>query len=452
MRRSVYQRILLPLLIAKLFLSFSFTKEFATSDDDAIAPIKVFYVSAACANVLGKNRPIWLFKGISTNPKSNSNYRLLTALRLLLLIAAGDIEMNPGPTEIESFPQGIPEPANAILSPYPCIKCGEETFEDCVQCDYCMRWEHNHCSKLTRSMSCQIAKYDNLIYLCDDCVSAGIMPWFRRVHHKLKERAVTLGKLLDVFDAFTDMSKTSSQQPHAEIDEVERAQPTTSNQEPIMNESVVMVSETCNESNAEPQGEPIIVKGQHDPRSNFYRFDFAFGHVKYRSLEHAYQSIKATMCGYASLAWDIKHARSPQIAKRLADKLPRIATKKLHELMFDLLKAKVTQCYSFRQSLRKTGSNSIFHSTYKNVDLYWCTGLDYRNIDGHYGEYEGLNVFGKMLEEIRDKHLLAEENYETRVRCLETENYVVVLNDGEENFIHDQDFRYRGSGYHRYNH
>jgi ribA/ribD-fused uncharacterized protein len=210
--------------------------------------------------------------------------------------------------------------------------------------------------------------------------------------------------------------------------------------------------EELNSNDSEGKVEPVIVKGRQDPRSNFYQFCFTYNGVKYKSLEHAYQSLKALMCGagFGGLAWQIRQASSPQAAKKIADRLPRIAMKKLHDLMFDLLKAKLSQCYSFRKSLRSTGANKIFHSTYKDVDLYWCTGLDFRDIDGHRGEYAGLNVFGQMLETIRDDYLLDEVNYETRTQYLEADNFVILLYDGEESTFYDQDFYRRGSGYHRY--
>jgi ribA/ribD-fused uncharacterized protein len=295
---------------------------------------------------------------------------------------------------------------------------------------------------------------------------------------KLKERGVTLGKLLDVYDTATTPSSgpivlSASVQtetepvPRANVEQAsvstittESTQVTHSQSDNDQNRpgrqsdegsaSIAVVNDTCTST-------PIIVKGKHDPRSNFYRFDFTYEGVMYRSLEHAYQSIKAKICGYTSLAWDIKRASSPQAAKRLADRLPRMATKTVHDLMFNLLKAKVAQCYSFRRSLRETGSQKIFHSTYRNVDTYWCTGLDHRDIEGHLGEFDGLNVFGQMLEKVRDEHLQSEHEYETKVQYLEADTYVVLLYDGEDNlypsdFYGDSDFYRRGSGYHRYHH
>jgi ribA/ribD-fused uncharacterized protein len=477
-----YQRFTVLMMIVKLLMSADGFTKFACFDPDVIVPpAQVFYSSAACANVLGRSRSVWLFKGLPSNSKLNNRYRLLTVLRLLLLIAAGDVESNPGPNQNESFNQTLPEPEASLQTSYPCVKCGENTdSDDCVCCEYCLRWEHNHCSNLTRSMAREIAKYPNLIYMCDDCTSAGAMAILRRMSFKLKERAISFGKLLDLYDASLrdpkagqnnlPMATNASTQTTLIQSEPAPDQPQSSSQQTIVNEATTSTTEetpvqATNSSGGDesvlivdkdvvscPKSGPVIVKGRQDPRSNFYMFTFTFNGVSYRSLEHAYQSLKAVICGDTSLAWRIRHAPSPQVAKKLADRLPRIAMKSLHDLMFDLLKAKISQCYSFRQSLRKTGSNRIFHSTYKNVDLYWCTGLDYRDLDGHNGEYEGLNVFGKMLEEIRDEYLLAEENYETSVRCLEADSFVVVLHDGEENFVHDQVFRSRGSGYHRYLH
>jgi ribA/ribD-fused uncharacterized protein len=477
-----YQRFTILMMMTKLFMSAS---DFTTMlPDDTLPPVQVFYLSAFHANVLGKSRPVWLFKGVSYGLKLNNKCRLLTVLRLLLLLAAGDIESNPGPTPdndtIESFPNDVPVPDGTIHTSYPCAKCGENCDDDCIQCEYCMRWEHNHCSNLTRSMCLQVAKYQNLIYLCNECQAAGIMSILRRIFYKLSQRNVTLGKLLDVYDALISCNSTKTdihtQTSHENTDAIIQTghdQNSTAStdepdpEQPVLevpaasgpNEKTVTIDNVHLNDSAisELEPEPIIVKGRQDPRSNFYQFSFTYKGVKYKSLEHAYQSLKALMCGagFGGLAWQIRQASSPQAAKKIADGLPRVATKKLHDLMFDLLKSKLSQSYSFRRSLRATGSRKIFHSTYKDVDLYWCTGLDHRDIEGHRGEYAGLNVFGQMLEAIRDDHLLDEVNYETRTTYLEAEHFVILLYDGEENIYpwnYGQDFYRRGSGYHRYRH
>jgi ribA/ribD-fused uncharacterized protein len=478
MARSILMRGTLPLLFTKvLLLLLDLNKECSGPPrSDAVLPVQVFYASASCANVLGKRKSAWLFKGIAPGPKLNSQFRLLTALRLLLLIVAGDIETNPGPPmmEVSSFPEGVPVPQDSLLTNYPCVKCALDTDGyDCVQCGFCMNWEHNTCSSLTRSMATQIGKYPNIAYLCDNCKDAGVLSIFRRVRNKLNERGILLGKLLDIYDAWASTAANPPKNPvqNDTIDAETQTEPNDATTTPNPTTSIapeadqsiespvievpVQLPTQPNSSEPEPEPDPVIVKGKNDPRSNFYRFNFTYGHITYKSLEHAYQSIKASMCGYANLAWEIRVASSPQVAKRLANRLPRIAMKDLHELMFDLLKAKISQCYSFRQSLRQTGNQRIFHSTYKDVDLYWCTGLKYDDIEGHKGDYDGLNVFGQMLEQIRDEYLLDEDNYETRMKYLEASDFVVLLHDGEDCFypgIHSSDFYHRGSGYHRYRH
>jgi ribA/ribD-fused uncharacterized protein len=482
MMMTLNRKFTILMMITKLMMPFFGITSYCTASSDDLPNAQVFYTSAFYANVFGKHRSAWLFKGLSTpSSKLANEYRLLTTLRLLLLIVAGDVELNPGPltmstpfTPIASFPESMPESESAILTSYPCLKCGEGCVSDCIQCEYCLQWEHNDCSNLTRSMSKAVDKYPNLVYLCDRCLAVGVVPNSRRVAGKMKARGVTLGKLLDTYDAATAGSAQASTQTHA--DEIQMTvgtqtsphtppeesllavptepttQPSTDQTPPVQNiehaENLV-----DGPTNAEPEPGPIIVKGRQNPMSNFYLFSFLFNGIRYKSLEHAYQSIKATICGNTSLAWDIRHSHSPQAAKKLADRLPRIATKKLHDLMFELLKAKISQCYSFRKALRKTGTKTIFHSTYKNVDLYWCTGLHYNDIEAHKGDFDGLNVFGQMLEKVRDEHLQSEDEYETRMQYLEADQFVVLLYDGEENVYEGNvDFYRRGSGYHRYRH
>ena len=120
--------------------------------------------------------------------------------------------------------------------------------------------------------------------------------------------------------------------------------------------------------------------------------------VRYLSLEHAYQAIKAKMVDCESLFHRIRLAPTPQMAKRFAASLPTIPKAKLHDLMKTLLLKKAEQCYSFRSKLRSTAAAPIYHSTYRDVDTFWCTGLDHRDVDGHrLGKYPGLNMLGPLF-------------------------------------------------------
>jgi hypothetical protein len=81
--------------------------------------------------------------------------------------------------------------------------------------------------------------------------------------------------------------------------------------------------------------------------------------------------------------------------------------------MKEMLEAKMSSCKEFRTALRRTGSKPIVHSTYKGDGLFWGTGLDFRNEkDAAEGNYQGRNMLGKLLEDVRNK-LLAEDQYDS---------------------------------------
>ena len=109
-----------------------------------------------------------------------------------------------------------------------------------------------------------------------------------------------------------------------------------------------------------------------------------------------------------------------------------------------LLRLKIEQCYSFRAALRTSAGSRIYHSTYKDNDVFWCTGLDFRDLQGHkQGDYPGLNYFGNLLEEFRSV-LKDEADYtrDTDVRILDGIAY--ILYDGENLENEQSVFRSRG--------
>ena len=90
------------------------------------------------------------------------------------------------------------------------------------------------------------------------------------------------------------------------------------------------------------------------------------------------------------------------------------------------------QCASFRRALRETGTKKIVHSTYRGVDLYWGTGLDYRDVEGaRRGDYPGKDVLGKLLMKVRDT-LQDESAYKKPdVEIADLGDVVLCLEDGE---------------------
>jgi ribA/ribD-fused uncharacterized protein len=176
-----------------------------------------------------------------------------------------------------------------------------------------------------------------------------------------------------------------------------------------------------------------IVKGKWDPMSNFYRFMFVFRGAIFDSAEKAFQYFKALKSSQFDLCRRIQNAHSALEAKRLSHEIDETSYSEDFEfdLMSEILQEKVRQCRSFRDDLRASSGSRILHSTYRDKDLYWATGLDFRDKQSHYGPYSGYNVFGKQLEWVR-KGLLDEKDYETMVDVREDGDFALILFDGEE--------------------
>lgn len=155
-----------------------------------------------------------------------------------------------------------------------------------------------------------------------------------------------------------------------------------------------------------------LVSGPQDPLSNFFPCTIMHRGVKHHCLEQAYQMEKAQHFGHMR-AWHlISKSKDAFEAKQLANQFfrgrvfsqvcrdrPEIA--KLNtswkgtreKLMLALLREKAQQCPKFTDSLCNSGHDSILHNVYDN---WWGTGSRDRSV-------KGLNVFGRLLEDIRSE-------------------------------------------------
>lgn len=113
----------------------------------------------------------------------------------------------------------------------------------------------------------------------------------------------------------------------------------------------------------------------------------------YPTSEHAYQAAK---CESQEAKDDIRHAKSPIVAKEIAngkfkgDRIPDWDVKKL-EIMERILRAKLSQHEEVKSALMRS-SNDIIEEDSKE-DNFWGVGKD-----GH-----GLNHLGKLWMKIRDE-------------------------------------------------
>ena len=132
-------------------------------------------------------------------------------------------------------------------------------------------------------------------------------------------------------------------------------------------------------------------RGKYNFLSNFHEIDIIYNGIKFKSVEHAYQALKAD--NYDDMIF-VAESETPAISKIRGRNIPvRKDWKNVKILiMRDLLYKKFEDGY-LKEKLIKTGDISI---TEENSwgDTFW--GIDEKT-------NKGRNELGKLLEEIRDK-------------------------------------------------
>ena len=127
--------------------------------------------------------------------------------------------------------------------------------------------------------------------------------------------------------------------------------------------------------------------------TNFSAHAIEYRGVLYPTAEHAYQAAK---CTDAHGKQAIRNARSPILAKRLANEAYRAARdpewdgKKL-AVVEEILRAKLAQHPEAQEALRDSGDEDIVEDS--PTDYFWGAGAD----------GSGQNMFGKIWMKIRDE-------------------------------------------------
>jgi N-glycosidase YbiA len=127
--------------------------------------------------------------------------------------------------------------------------------------------------------------------------------------------------------------------------------------------------------------------------NNFSAHAIEFGNKLYPTAEHAYQAAK---CTDPKGKEEIRHARSPILAKRLANETYRAARdpnwshKKL-AVVEEILRAKLAQHAEAREALRNSGDEEIIEDS--PTDYFWGAGAD----------GSGQNMLGKIWMRIREE-------------------------------------------------
>ena len=139
-----------------------------------------------------------------------------------------------------------------------------------------------------------------------------------------------------------------------------------------------------------------------NPLSNMYMGSpIEYQDKVYKSVEHAYQALKAESAGMYRLAEEICQASHAGIAKALGKKVPESSTwdGKRVEIMTELLSARAQCDRIFRHALIDTGDTVIAHTV---RDSFWGCGLPPALTKVTQKSYwPGSNMHGALLMDLR---------------------------------------------------
>jgi ribA/ribD-fused uncharacterized protein len=131
--------------------------------------------------------------------------------------------------------------------------------------------------------------------------------------------------------------------------------------------------------------------------NNFSAHAISYDGELYPTCEHAYQASK---CTDPVGREEIRNARSPLLAKELANETYRIAkdpdwkTKKV-AVVEEILRAKIAQHPEAREALKESGREEIVEDS--PTDYFWGEGAD----------GSGQNMLGTLWMKLRDENYLS---------------------------------------------
>ena len=143
-------------------------------------------------------------------------------------------------------------------------------------------------------------------------------------------------------------------------------------------------------------------RGAHSPLSNFFPCDIKFRGKVYKSVEHAYQCMKAQCVGNKIIENLIFNAPNAAAAKRIANKLDySLASTKLwfqHRVavMKEILQQKYDQVPEFRAALKVK-----LYFVENTPDRFWAAGFYRHDYEARsHGPLNGRNVLGSLLTKL----------------------------------------------------
>jgi ribA/ribD-fused uncharacterized protein len=142
------------------------------------------------------------------------------------------------------------------------------------------------------------------------------------------------------------------------------------------------------------------------PLSTYFPSAFNLYGVRYRSVQHFYQSVKAKQFGDLKAYTMIMKATSPRTQAEIASTIEnfdeKVWQKKAQEVMLRGLKLKFGQNVADREFLLGTGDSTIvFCSKHQS---YWGNGLNIRDeTTTDPSKWKGSNILGELLMKVRSE-------------------------------------------------
>ena len=180
----------------------------------------------------------------------------------------------------------------------------------------------------------------------------------------------------------------------------------------VVAEAPVKKTRKLRKKEPNPEPEPILFFGADESKGEYRNFSNMSEHpvtldgVKYPTVEHYFQAMKAQEFGDTTMYDKIVKSRTPKAAKALGRKVANFAVEtweaKRDAFMEQAVRTKFVQHPSLRVQLMETGDKMIGEADPR--DSYWGIGTSMNLEKAKYpSKWRGKNMLGKLLMKLRDE-------------------------------------------------
>jgi ribA/ribD-fused uncharacterized protein len=161
----------------------------------------------------------------------------------------------------------------------------------------------------------------------------------------------------------------------------------------------------------EPEEEPVLFfgadesKGEHRALSNMAEYPIEIDGVKFPTVEHYFQAMKAKTFADEEMYEKILKAKTAKAAKALGKKVKDLVPEKWDAekdmIMEKAVRAKFVQHPELRKQLLETGGKQIGEANAR--DAYWGIGSGHESDKSKVpSKWRGKNVLGKIMMKLRE--------------------------------------------------